>query len=76
MADKTLSIVIPLYNEEATVTELLDRVLAVDLPTGREIIIVNDGSTDETTLQALAEVEKAGIQVVHSEPLDPGTSPG
>ena len=48
MADKTLSIIIPLYNEEATITELLDRVLAVDLPIGREIIIVNDGSTDDS----------------------------
>ncbi|MDP6451325.1 MAG: glycosyltransferase family 2 protein, partial [Lentisphaeria bacterium] len=48
MADKMLSIVIPLYNEEATITELLDRVLAVDLPIDREIIIVNDGSTDDS----------------------------
>lgn len=45
---KTLSIVIPVYNEVATVTELLDRVLAAVVSTRKEIIIVNDGSTDDS----------------------------
>ena len=41
-----LSIVIPIYNERATIIELLDRVAAVDLDT--EVIVVDDGSTDGT----------------------------
>ena len=41
-----LSIVIPVYNERATIIELLDRVAAVDLDT--EVIVVEDGSTDGT----------------------------
>lgn len=41
-----LSIVIPVYNERATILELLDRVAAVDLDT--EVIVVDDGSTDGT----------------------------
>ena len=41
-----LSIVIPVYNERATIIELLDRVAAVDLDT--EVIVVDDGSTDWT----------------------------
>ncbi len=41
-----LSIVIPVYNERATIIELLDRVAAVDLDT--EVIVVDDGSTDGT----------------------------
>lgn len=44
-----LSIVIPVYNEEQTVHEVIASVLAVDLgPLEREIIVVNDGSTDAT----------------------------
>ena len=46
--NKKLSIIIPLYNEERTITAILDQVKAVDLIDGvvKEIIIVNDGSTD------------------------------
>ena len=45
---KTLSILIPVYNERATVLELLRRVEAVAIPLGKEIVIVDDGSTDGT----------------------------
>ena len=41
-----LSVVIPVYNERATVEELLKRVQAV--PLDKEIVIVDDGSTDGT----------------------------
>ena len=43
-----LSIVVPVYNEEATVGELIERLLAIELPVPREILVVNDGSTDGT----------------------------
>jgi glycosyltransferase involved in cell wall biosynthesis len=43
-----LSIVIPVYNEKDTVLELVRRVRAVALPLEREIIIVDDFSTDGT----------------------------
>jgi len=41
-----LSVVIPVYNERATIEELLKRVQAV--PLDKEIVIVDDGSTDGT----------------------------
>jgi glycosyltransferase involved in cell wall biosynthesis len=46
----TLSIVIPAYNEEATITRLLGQVLAVELlgQVEKEIIVVNDCSRDNT----------------------------
>tara|TARA_B100000497_G_scaffold125301_1_gene161523 strand:- start:737 stop:1447 length:711 start_codon:yes stop_codon:yes gene_type:complete len=46
----TLSILIPAYNEERTIHHILDKVLAVELIKGlnKEIILVNDCSTDET----------------------------
>lgn len=46
----TLSIVIPVFNEEKTVDQLLKNVLAVKLPLKikKEIIVIDDGSTDQT----------------------------
>ncbi len=44
-----LSIIIPVYNEEQTISEVVERVLAVDLgPIDSEIIIADDGSSDGT----------------------------
>jgi glycosyltransferase involved in cell wall biosynthesis len=44
-----LSVVIPVYNEEQTIREVVERVLAVDLGAiEKEIIISNDGSSDGT----------------------------
>lgn len=43
-----LSIIIPVYNEERTLRKLINAVEAVDLPLKKEIILVDDGSTDET----------------------------
>ena len=43
-----LSIIVPVYNEVRTVLAVIDRLRAIDLPVAREILIVNDGSTDGT----------------------------
>ena len=44
----SLSVIIPAYNEAATVDALLERVASVELPIHMEVIVVDDGSTDET----------------------------
>lgn len=41
-----LSIIVPVYNEESTIGEVIDRVL--DVPFEKELIIVDDGSRDQT----------------------------
>ena len=48
--DPYLSVVIPVYNEEANLPELLDRLMATLVPLGRsyEIVLVNDGSRDRS----------------------------
>lgn len=43
-----LSILVPVYNEERTIAAILDRVLEVDLGVEKEIIVVDDASTDNT----------------------------
>jgi glycosyltransferase involved in cell wall biosynthesis len=50
-----LSVVIPAYNERATIVEMIRRVQAVDIQ--KEIIVVDDGSADGTR-ELLAEMEK------------------
>jgi glycosyltransferase involved in cell wall biosynthesis len=56
-ADFKLSIVIPVYNEERTIREILARVSK--LPVAKEIIVVDDCSRDGTR-DLLAELEQAG----------------
>jgi glycosyltransferase involved in cell wall biosynthesis len=43
-----VSILMPVYNEVATVERAIDDVLAADLPVTTELIVVDDGSTDGT----------------------------
>jgi glycosyltransferase involved in cell wall biosynthesis len=67
-----LSIVVPVYNEVRTVRSVIERLIAIDLPVAREIIVVNDGSTDGTR-EALAEFEsripnpESRVRVIHVE---------
>src|SRR6188508_2107334 len=44
------SVLVPAYNEEVTLLACVEAVLAAPLPTGleREIIVVDDASTDDT----------------------------
>ena len=44
-----LSIIIPVYNEYATIAQIIERVVAVNFgQTRKELIIIDDGSTDGT----------------------------
>jgi glycosyltransferase involved in cell wall biosynthesis len=46
---RTLSVVIPVYNERETIELVIDRVRNVPLDLEKEIILVDDASTDGTT---------------------------
>jgi len=60
-----ISLVIPVYNEKASLEELLRRVVAVDMP--KELIVVDDFSTDGSreVLSGLAERGLAGLEGAH-----------
>ncbi len=55
---RKLSVVIPVYNEVNTIEKVLERVKAVHIPLEKEIIIVDDGSTDGTR-EKLSEIQRA-----------------
>jgi glycosyltransferase involved in cell wall biosynthesis len=43
-----LSIIVPVYNEAATVGAVIARLLTIALPIPREVLVINDGSRDGT----------------------------
>jgi glycosyltransferase involved in cell wall biosynthesis len=60
LVDPKLSVVIPVYNEKATIDEILRRV--IETAFRKEIVLVDDGSTDGTRqiLEKMAELQAAG----------------
>ncbi len=72
MSIKKLSIVIPAYNEAATIHLILNKVIAVNLLNSiqKEIIIVNDCSTDATKQvieEYIANHKEADIRLFNQE---------
>lgn len=64
-----LSVIIPVYNEKANIAAVIDAVKAIDLP--KEIIVVDDGSTDGTS-EVLEHYKDDETIRVHSSVLNFG----
>lgn len=59
-----LSIIIPVYNEQDTIGEVIDRVCDVDIGSiKKQIIVANDGSTDHT-LDIVRERRESRTEVI------------
>ena len=65
--DYTLSVLIPIYNEEATLMELLQRVREVEIK--KEVILVDDGSVDGTRIILREQIEGKfpDVKVIYHE---------
>jgi glycosyltransferase involved in cell wall biosynthesis len=59
-----LSVLVPVFNEEKTVQQLVERVLAV--PCDMEVVIVDDCSTDDTWA-VLQTIQDPRVHVYHHE---------
>lgn len=62
-----LSILMPVYNEERTLASAIDSVLGVDYPCEIELVIVDDGSHDDTG-KILAARTEARVRTFRQEP--------
>jgi len=60
-----LTVVVPVYNEETTVRQVVERLLSLKLQGGLELIIVNDGSIDGTAAILDDIQEEHEIRVIH-----------
>ena len=59
-----LSIVIPIYNGAATVPRLVQALTRCDIPGGIEIVLVNDGSTDDSAEACVALMDTESMSVI------------
>jgi glycosyltransferase involved in cell wall biosynthesis len=60
-ADPRVAVVIPCYNDGHFLPETLDSVWGQE---PCEVVVVDDGSTDQRTLDVLADLREAGVRVV------------
>ncbi len=63
---RTLSVIVPVFNERNTVGEVVRRMRRVEVPLEIEIVVVDDGSTDGTD-KVLAAIEDSTVSVVRHE---------
>ena len=63
-----VAVIVPCYNEESTIAGTVESLLALDYPREQlELILVNDGSTDNTRSVMDAYVGHPSITVIHKE---------
>jgi glycosyltransferase involved in cell wall biosynthesis len=64
----TLSVLMPIYNERATVRDAIEQVLAVDFPVAEtQLVVVDDGSTDGTAELLAADDWPERVTIVSHE---------
>ncbi len=64
-AVQMLSILIPVYNEAATLSSLLERLAKIEFPVSVELVLVNDGSSDGSTDLLERYAQRPGCRVAH-----------
>ncbi len=62
-----ITVVVPAYNEASVVTQTVTSALAIDYP-DLEVVVVNDGSTDETLERLVERYELCAIRKLTAHP--------
>ncbi len=57
-----LSVIVPVYNEAKTIRQILEKINSVDID--KEVIVVNDGSSDGTEY-ILKDINYANLKIIH-----------
>jgi glycosyltransferase involved in cell wall biosynthesis len=63
---RSLTVIMPVYNERTTVAEVIRRMRAVELPVSLQVIVVDDGSSDGSD-KVLRAVEDSTVRVIRHE---------
>jgi len=64
---KLITVIIPCYNHGEYLLEAIESVFKNDLENICEIIVINDGSTDQLTVDVLKSLENQNIIIYHQE---------
>jgi glycosyltransferase involved in cell wall biosynthesis len=60
---RTLTVIVPVFNERSTVAEIIRRIRAVEVPVTVDVVAVDDGSSDGTD-KVLAALEDSTVRVL------------
>jgi glycosyltransferase involved in cell wall biosynthesis len=71
MSEPSITVVMPVFNELATLRTSLDRLLAVELPIERTVMVVDDGSTDGC-LDTIEDLVASGQVTLIQQPTNQG----
>ena len=67
-----ISVIIPVFNEERAISKLLKKIFSLNLD--KQIIVVNDGSTDNTLDEINKNKNEIDIIINHSKNLGKGAA--
>jgi len=68
----SVAVVVPVFNPGALLLETVDSIRRQTHPC--EVVLVDDGSTDAETLEVLASLDAAGVEVIRQENSGPGAA--
>ena len=64
----SVAVIVPCFNEESTIGGTVESLLALDYPTDKlEIVLINDGSTDNTCAVMDCHASHPQVTVIHKE---------
>lgn len=70
-----LSIIIPVHNEEKSIEKILEKIFSIDFSCEKEVIIINDGSDDNTEKILSQLIKKHDFKLLeHKNNLGKGTA--